>query len=193
MNQEEKTSFEDTVIPGYEYDGITELDNPCPKWLMYIFYFTLIFSIFYLGYFIGRSTKPSEFQKTSLVEAQEILSQSQKKRPEMSTIEASALLQDMDALAQGESLYVAKCKACHGPEGEGLIGPNLTDNYWLHGRGKIIDIATIIRTGIEDKGMMPWEGKLPEEDILKIAAYIKSLSGTQPPNAKEPEGDLIEK
>ena len=80
----------------------------------------------------------------------------------------------------------------NGEFGEGLIGPNLIDNYWIHGEGKISDIATTIRSGIPDKGMAAWQDRIPEENILRIAAYIKSLKGTQVEDAKEPDGKLIE-
>ena len=112
--------------------------------------------------------------------------------PEVSESELVALLQKPAQLTSGEEIFVDKCALCHGEFGEGLIGPNLIDNYWMHGKGKISDIATTIRSGIQDKGMAAWKDRIPEENILQIAAYIKSLKGAQTENAKEPEGEFIE-
>jgi len=184
----EKTSTEDQIIPGYEFDGITEYDNPCPKWLMYIFYLTMFFAVYYFGYAVGKSKGPSNSQKTITEELQK----TQTMQPSISESEITALLQDPAALAKGEELFAAKCASCHGAHGEGLIGPNLVDNYWLHGTGGIRDIAKVIRVGVPDTGMAAWKNRISEENIRKIAAYIKSLKGTQPENAKEPEGKLIE-
>ena len=112
--------------------------------------------------------------------------------PEVSESELLTLLEEPTELTSGEEIFLDKCALCHGDSGEGFIGPNLTDNYWIHGKGKISDIAATIRSGVPDEGMAAWQGRFPEENILQIAAYIKSLKGTQAENAKEPDGKLIE-
>ena len=195
MSEDKTPIDDDKIIEGYEYDGITELDNPCPKWLMYIFYFTAFLAVFFLGYHFGSSSKnkivesymkklkDAQSQRTTVVVEQV---------PEVSESELAALLQEPTELASGEEFFVDKCAICHGQAGEGLIGPNLIDNYWIHGTGKISEIAITIRSGIPDKGMAAWQDRIPEENILQIAAYIKSLKGTQVEDAKEPDGKLIE-
>lgn len=186
----------DEPVVGYEYDGITEYDNPCPKWLMYLFYATIFFAVFYLGYHFG-SMKSERLQlqvatKTAPSAAVTQQVQEEPKQPEISESKLTALLTDQLALTKGKEVYASKCSSCHGESGEGLIGPNLVDNYWLHGKGKMADIANIIISGIPDTGMAAWSGRIPEEDILQIAAYIKSIKGTRPENPREPEGALIE-
>ncbi len=195
MSEDKTPIDDDKIIEGYEYDGITELDNPCPKWLMYIFYFTAFLAVFFLGYHFGSSSRnkivESYVTKLEAARAQQktpVVEQV----PEVSESELVALLQEPAELTSGEEIFVDKCALCHGEFGEGLIGPNLIDNYWIHGTGKISEIVITIRSGIPDKGMAAWQDRIPEENILQIAAYIKSLKGTQVEDAKEPDGKLIE-
>lgn len=191
MSEDKTPLYDDNLLEGYEYDGITEYDNPCPAWLMYVFYFTVFLAIFFIGYHFGSSSK-DEMLKAYMDKLQKSQSQALEQVPEVSETKLVALLEEPAALSSGKEIFDGKCALCHGVVGEGLIGPNLIDNYWLHGTGKISDIAAAIRSGIPDKGMVAWQGRIPEENILQIAAYIKSLKGIQSENAKEPEGRLIE-
>ncbi len=194
MSEDKTPLNDDKIIEGYEYDGITELDNPCPNWLMYIFYFTVFLAVFFLGYHFGSNSKNQiiESYAKKLKDAQAQQAQAVEQVPEVSESELVALLEEPAELTSGEEIFVDKCALCHGEFAEGLIGPNLIDNYWIHGTGRISEIAITIRSGIPDKGMAAWQGRIPEENILQIAAYIKSLKGTQAENAKEPDGKLIE-
>jgi len=187
----DKTTIDDNIIDGYEYDGITELDNPCPDWLMYIFYFTAFLAVFLVGYHFGSSSK-NEILQSYIGKLQNVQLQPVEEAPEVSESELVALLEEPAELASGEEIFKDKCALCHGEFGEGLIGPNLTDNYWLHGQGNISDIVNTIRSGVPDKGMVAWKDRIPEKNILQIAAYIKSLKGTQAEGAKKPDGKLIE-
>ena len=99
------------------------------------------------------------------------------------------MLTDESSLSSGKSIYMANCIACHGKDGEGTIGPNLVDDYWLH-KGGIKDIFKTIKYGYPEKGMKSWQQDLPAKSINDVASYIKSLRGTNPPNAKEKQGDL---
>ena len=193
MSEDKTQRYEDKIIEGYEYDGITEYDNPCPSWLMYIFYFTALLAIFFVGFHFGSHSKDEvlEAYAIKLKEAQTQTSTSPQKH-EISESELLALLDDPAALAEGGEIFGEQCALCHGESGEGMIGPNLIDNYWLHGKGKISDIVVSISSGIPDKGMAAWEERIPEEQILHIAAYIKSMQGTIVENAKEPDGELVE-
>lgn len=195
MSEDKTQQYEDKVIEGYEYDGITEYDNPCPPWLMYIFYFTALLAIFITGYHLGSGSKDKilEAYAIKLKEAQtHAQTQTSTQKPEISESELLALLQDPAALAEGGEIFGEQCALCHGYSAEGMIGPNLIDNYWLHGKGKISDIVVSISSGIPDKGMAAWADRIPEEQILHIAAYIKSMQGTEVDNAKEPDGELVE-
>ncbi|MCP4298573.1 MAG: c-type cytochrome [Proteobacteria bacterium] len=193
MSEDKTTLYENKVIEGYEYDGITEYDNPCPPWLIYIFYFTALLAVFYTGYHFGSSSRDEvlEAYAKKLKEAQTQTSTSPQKH-EISESDLLALLDDPAALAEGGEIFGEQCALCHGESGEGMIGPNLIDNYWLHGKGKIGDIAISISSGIPDKGMAAWADRIPEQQILHIAAYIKSMQGTTVEDAKEPDGELVE-
>ena len=193
MSEDKTPFYEDKIIEGYEYDGITEYDNPCPAWLMYIFYFTALLSIFFVGYHFGSNSK-NEILEAYAIKLKEAQTQTQTstQEPEVNENELLALLQDPAVLAEGGEIFGDQCSLCHGENGEGMIGPNLIDNYWLHGKGKIGDIAVSIRTGIPDKGMAAWADRMTEEEILHTAAYLKSQQGTTTDNAKEPQGELVE-
>ena len=188
---EDKITLEDNLLEGYEYDGIKEYDNPCPQWLMYIFYFTAALATFFVGYHLGSSSK-NEMLELYVEKLQNVQTQTTEQAPLVSESDLVAMLKDPAALASGAEVFSDKCALCHGNVAEGMIGPNLIDNYWLYGKGKISDIAVSIRTGIPDNGMAAWEDRIPEEKILQTAAYIKSLKGTQVDNAKEPDGELVE-
>lgn len=96
---------------------------------------------------------------------------------------------DAASLAEAKEIFTTKCFACHGKLGEGGAGPNLTDNYWLH-KGSLNDIFQSIKHGYPDKGMQSWANVYTPKQISYLASYIKTLHGTNPPNAKAPQGDL---
>jgi cytochrome c oxidase cbb3-type subunit III len=98
-------------------------------------------------------------------------------------------LTDPASIAEGKEIFETKCVSCHGKFGEGNIGPNLTDDYWLHGAG-ISNIVKTIKYGVPAKGMLSWQGELKKDQILHAASYIMTLHGTNPPNPKAPQGDL---
>jgi cytochrome c oxidase cbb3-type subunit 3 len=91
----------------------------------------------------------------------------------------------------GAQIFSEKCAACHGKEAQGIIGPNLTDNYWLNGNGQISDIIKIINEGVQSKGMPSWSSVLRPEEISLVATYVFSLRGSNPQNPKLPQGKLI--
>ena len=188
---EDKAELGNNLLEGYEYDGIKEYDNPCPPWLMYIFYFTAALATFFVGFHLGSSSK-NEMLELYIEQLQNVQIQTTEQEPLVRESELVVLLKDPAALASGAEVFSDKCALCHGNTGEGMIGPNLIDNYWLYGKGKISDIAVSIRSGIPDNGMAAWQDRIPEEKILQTAAYIKSLKGTQVDSAKEPDGELVE-
>lgn len=100
------------------------------------------------------------------------------------------LASDAKVVAKGKEIFTGKCVACHGAAGEGGVGPNLTDEYWLHG-GTINDIFKTIKNGVPEKGMIAWKATLKPNEIQDVANYIVSIKGTNPPNAKAPQGDKV--
>ncbi len=99
------------------------------------------------------------------------------------------VLTDRESITNGKNIYTANCVACHGVNGEGLIGPNFCDTNWIHG-GAIEDLVHIINVGVPAKGMIPWDKTLTPEQILQVSSYILTLEGTDPPNQKAPEGEI---
>jgi len=170
----------------HNYDGIQELDNPLPRWWVYLFVSTVIFGIGYLIYFIGYSKTP----------AQELAAQMTANAPKADDTgqldtKLTAAFNDPAAVSAGKTIFVAKCAACHGPQGGGLIGPNLTDNSWIHGKGALTDIYKVVTKGVPEKGMLAWETTLKPEEIIQVVAYVKSLKGTNPSNPKPAEGTPV--
>lgn len=173
----------------HDYDGIRELDNSLPPWWKYGFYVTIGVAIFYLFRFHVWNTGPTpeqEYQKEMAVAAKQI-EEYRKKAGDM-VDEKTVTMADAKGIAEGQKIFQSNCFACHGAKGEGGVGPNLTDSYWLHG-GTINDVFKTIKYGVPDKGMQAWEKTYSPSQIKALASYIKSLAGTNPPNAKAPQGD----
>jgi cytochrome c oxidase cbb3-type subunit 3 len=105
--------------------------------------------------------------------------------------EKTVTLADAKGIEEGQKIYQTACIACHGGKGEGGVGPNLTDTYWLHG-GSINDVFKTVKYGVPDKGMQAWEKSFSPSQIKNIASYIKSIAGTNPPNGKAPQGEPFE-
>jgi len=97
---------------------------------------------------------------------------------------------DQGLLASGKEAFDKNCVQCHGKFGEGGVGPNLTDNYWLH-PADVPGVVKSIKYGYPVKGMIAWRGILKPDDILNVASFVLTLKGTNPPNAKAPQGDLV--
>jgi cytochrome c oxidase cbb3-type subunit 3 len=170
------------------YDGIQEYDNDLPQWWKVLFYITIVFG---LGYAIYAAQRPT----TDARLAAELKVIQDKKPvdilPTTSSESLLALAQDEQHLNSGKNIYITKCAACHGGAGEGLIGPNLTDEFWIHG-GNISELRKTIEVGVLDKGMLAWKGVLTDAEINDVVAYVYSLRGTTPPNPKAPQGEKFE-
>lgn len=178
------------LIDDHDYDGIQELDNPMPPWLQFLFIGTIIYAVIYSVYYFGgfgRSQMGELEHELALAEEQHkaYLAKAGASMDETSV----TLLTDQAGISQGKAIYETNCAACHGMAGEGGVGPNLTDKYWLHG-GSINDVFKIIKYGVPEKGMISWEKQLAPIDIQKVSSYILTLDGTNPGNAKEPQGEL---
>ncbi len=176
---------------GHDYDGIRELDNRLPPWWLWLFYFTIAFAIGYIYIYhvsgIGMNQKEEYEYAMKKGEEQKIAYlASQKSAVDENTVTA---LEDETALESGKKVYQTNCVACHGAQGEGGVGPNLTDEYWLHGGG-IKNVFKTIKYGVPEKGMISWQSQLQPETIQKVASFILTLQGTNPPNGKAPQGEI---
>lgn len=175
----------------HEYDGIEELDNSLPKWWLNLFYLTVIFSSGYFTYYVlgeGPSLMDEYKRARNEIELQQIASSLNVKPA--SEDDLRAMLKDSSKKEVGKKVFAARCISCHGKLGEGGIGPNLTDDYWIHG-SKMTEIAATITNGVSDKGMPPWGSVLSRDELHAVTVFVKSLRGTHPPNAKGPQGELV--
>ena len=178
------------ILLDHDYDGIRELDNALPPWWKYGFYLTIGIAIVYLFYYnvFGYGKNPTQEYNAEMARAkiqQEAFEANNKDKID----ENNVPMADAAGLAEAKEIFTTKCFACHGKLGEGGAGPNLTDNYWLH-KGSINDIFQSIKHGYPDKGMQSWANVYTPKQISYLASYIKTLHGTNPPNAKAPQGDL---
>ncbi|TCV13697.1 cytochrome c oxidase cbb3-type subunit 3 [Sphingobacterium alimentarium] len=178
---------EKDLMIDHSYDGIVELDNPIPVWFNALFYGSIIFGFIYLlVYHVfgwGMNQDQEYLHELSVAEKakQEYLAQAANLVDE-STVEYNAAL-----APAGKAIFTANCAACHGANGEGTIGPNLTDRFWIHG-GEVKDIFKTVKYGVPEKGMVPWEQTLTPGQIAEVSSYIISLRDTKPANAKAAEG-----
>lgn len=176
---------------GHFYDGIEELDNRLPSWWLGTLYGSILFAIVYFGYYVLGSgpTLVKEYERNQAAsEYAAYLKGGAKKGP--TETELLAVFKDHERQEEGHAVYHARCVACHGDHGQGGIGPNLTDEYWLHG-GKLTEIATTVSRGVPDKGMPPWGPILKDHEIHSVVAYIRSLHGSKPKGAKAAQGERV--
>jgi cytochrome c oxidase cbb3-type subunit III len=176
----------------HNYDGIQEYDNDLPRWWLWLFYLTIAISVVYYFYFdiSGAGKFPVEKLDQQMAALKEVQKNTAPVVASLDTEEKLlAFASGAEAVSKGKELYATNCAVCHQPEGGGLIGPNLTDDNWIHG-GKITEIKRIIEVGVLEKGMLAWQGVLPPEQLDQVVAYVWALHGTNPPNPKAPEGPL---
>jgi cytochrome c oxidase cbb3-type subunit 3 len=179
------------ILLDHNYDGIQELDNDLPPWWKYGFYLTIVFAVCYMFYFhVSKSgnLQVAEYNE-EMKKAELDLSEFMKKSANMVDETNVHLLTDAATLGKGGKFFTETCSPCHGKNGQGIVGPNLTDEYWLHG-GSIKDIFKTIKYGYPEKGMKSWKEEFSPLQIASIASYIKSIRGTNPAGAKPPQGEL---
>jgi len=184
---------EKDILLNHDYDGIRELDNVLPPWWVALFWGGVIIGFAYLGYYhvwdYGQSS--SEEYATEMEYAERQINAFLARQPDVVDENNVAILTDESKINLGGSVFIAYCAACHGQQGEGGIGPNLTDKYWIHG-GSINDIFKTVKYGVPAKGMIAWKSQLRSSDIQNVSNYILQMQGTNPPNAKEPQGVLVD-
>lgn len=185
-------SENDKIIEGHDYDGIQELNNPLPRWWLITFYLTIVFAIFYYGYYevLGGPSSKEEL-RVAMEKVEALQQQAAEAEPQtvVSDDSVAGILANAQMMSDAKSQYEGKCAACHGMKGEGTVGPNLTDKYWLHSKGDIEGIVTALRKGFPEKGMPPWEDMIPKDLHVAIAVYIQQLP---PASGKGPQGEMIE-
>lgn len=183
-------SEEKDQLTSHDYDGIQEYNNPLPMWWLWTFFGTIAFAfIYYLHYETGAGpTLQQELDKAMSVIAEN--KQHQSPQTPVSAQDLESQLKTAD-LKNGDAHFQTKCAACHGNLFQGGIGPNLTDAFWIHGKGTPEDIIKTVRDGILDKGMPAWGAMMNDKDLVDVAALILSKQDSNPANAKAPQGEKV--
>ncbi|MCA9632940.1 MAG: c-type cytochrome [Myxococcales bacterium] len=176
----------------HEYDGIREYDNPLPKWWVWIFWGSFWFALFYFfHYHIGaKGTSVAQAYVEELKEARE--AEAKLAMGDAVSEEGLAKLMNNQAMMNDtKAIFKARCEQCHADKGQGLIGPNLTDDHWIHGKGTLMDIYKTVDEGVQAKGMPAWGRQLTPIELRKVVAYVGSIRGTNVAG-KAPEGEKVD-
>ncbi len=190
INSFKSMKEESDIELDHNYDGIKELDNRLPPWWLYSFYICIIFAGIYLWRY--------HVSKTAPLSTEEYAIQMQKAEEEKEAYLAKAgnlvdentvKMLEADGVAAGQVIFSQKCAPCHASDGGGTVGPNLVDDYWLHG-GSINSVFKTIKYGVPEKGMLAWKDQLSPKEIAQVASFIKSIKGAKVAAAKEPQGEL---
>ncbi len=190
LNSATTIEKEKDILLDHNYDGIQELDNSLPPWWKYGFYVTIAVACIYLYRFhishdgMSQQEEYTAEMKKGEEDKAEYLAKSANNIDENNV----TLLTGSD-VANGKETFIKNCAPCHLADGGGVVGPNLTDDYWLHGGG-LKDIFKSIKYGWQDKGMKSWKDDLSPKQIQEVASFIKSLKGTHPVTPKAPQGEL---
>ena len=182
--------YEDKIL--HDIDGIKEYDNPLPGWLMAIWWGSLLFSALYIAFYalsFGETTMEAEYRSAAEKDLAALQAHFDA-HPIVAPTPAELLsgAKNPEVLSVGVVRFAKTCASCHGQQAQGLIGPNLTDERWIHG-GSVEQIFHSIVKGWPAKGMPPWGRAIPQKEIAALVSYVRSLQGTNPPNAKPAEGE----
>jgi cytochrome c oxidase cbb3-type subunit III len=195
MNASVPVEEEKAIELDHNYDGIKELDNHLPPWWKMLFYATVVWGVVYLIVFHISDTLPlqSDEYQSEVARAEEQARKLKALRP-VQEIDENSLAFTLDSttlINNGKSVFIDNnCSSCHRADGGGnTIGPNLTDEYWLHG-GDIKNVFATVKNGVVEKGMPAWGKSLSPQQVRDVTFYILSLQGSNPANAKNPQGEL---
>ncbi len=179
------------MLSNNEYKGNRKSDNKFLFWFRTILISTVIFIIIYFsyyeiirsGFFHMQGHNMMMMRSTPVVQNEEPA-----KTDEVLNDNTLTVLKDKPSLERGKEIFDTNCAACHRADAGGLVGPNLTDDYWINGGG-IKNIVKTIANGVPEKGMISWRGMLNRKQMQETASYIISLHGTNPANPKPPQGE----
>ena len=187
------TAADQNSLLDHAYDGIQEYDNPLPRWWLAIFWLTIVFSPLYILYFhFGGGMLATEKYDAEMIAFYDRQAEQLLALGDISEATLVGLTADASMMNGGKKIFQTKCATCHGMFGEGGIGPNLTDRYWLHG-AQLMDIYATVRDGVTAKGMLAWERQLRPAELMAVSAYVGTLLGSDPPNPKDPQGQPTER
>jgi cytochrome c oxidase cbb3-type subunit 3 len=184
MNNDPNT--QDPLLLDHEYDGIRELDNKLPRWWVWLFNLTILFAVVYLVYYhvLNKGKLMAAEYQAEMKIGNEVKAKAMTEfENNMASLQPS---KDPVLLAEGKETFQKLCAPCHRADGGGLVGPNLCDDYWIHGSNFVDNLRTIW-DGVPSKGMVTWKTTLKPSTIYAAGSYIYTLRGTNPKNPKPPE------
>jgi cytochrome c oxidase cbb3-type subunit 3 len=195
-NSKDKLILQDDekhLVLDHDYDGIHELNHPLPSWWTGSWILSFVFCVPYFMYYVMMDgpTLTDEYNM-EMAKINKIIEAEVANSSKFSLKHYNTWIAANDGVAKGKVVYDDNCLSCHAEGGAGDIGPNMADNYWIHAKGTPETIYPVIVAGVEDNGMPAWGEVLSKEDMMAVTAYLMTLKGTKPANAKEPQGDLIE-
>jgi cytochrome c oxidase cbb3-type subunit 3 len=188
-----KPSAEGASLLEHEYDGIREYDNPLPRWWVMAFWASFFFSIGYTVHYhlTGHGKSVAQLYEEDLrIARAERAKQSLAEAPSEAAL--GKLMADAELMQDAKVVFGQRCAVCHAAEGQGLIGPNLTDDHFIHGNNGLMDIYAVVSRGVPEKGMPAWDLQLQPIEVRKLSAYVGTLRGKHL-SGKAPEGHPIEK
>ena len=178
------------IVRDHAYDGIQEYDNPMPSWWSNIFIATAVWAVIYVA--AAATDKVPEYTDELDDDLRQAAMREQARMAALPPIDEAMIagaIADADAVQRGSAVYAFNCASCHNQQGQGLIGPNLTDNAFLYGHEPLA-VYDVIQNGAKN-GMPAWGPILPRQEMLDVIAFTFSVRGTTPPNPKKPEGDIV--
>lgn len=180
------TLTNDRLLKDHSYDGIQELDNDLPPWWKWLFYITIVFAIVYMVrlWVFNAEDLIQNAEYDAAMASVENIAPSQQQSADFEII----VLTDAASISSGKDIYDKSCAVCHTVDGGGLVGPNFTDDYWIHGNS-MEEMYQIVTDGVLEKGMTPYKDQLSPQKRLEVLSYIITLRGTTPANPKAPEGE----
>ena len=190
MNPSEPDDAGQDRLLEHDYDGIREYDNPMPRWWLHLFYASIVYAVLYFinvipGVGSGKG-RIASYERT-VAEARARAAASAPREVTVTEGVILAAAHDPAKPAAGRETFTTTCVACHLADGGGLIGPNLTDAYWIHG-GQPLQIYRTVHDGVPDKGMPAWSQSMPPDKVISVVAFVTTLRGTHPAKPKAPQG-----
>ena len=181
---------EKDIMFDHDFDGIKELDSKIPPWFAWLFIITIIFAAYYMiDYHVIGSGQVMQEEYSAEVRAASLEREALIKSGAFVNEETVTVLTEVSGLEAGKTIFETNCIACHAADGGGIVGPNLTDNYWIHGGG-IKNVFKVIKYGVVAKGMISWQTQLNPNQMQEVASYVLSFQGTTPAAPKQPEGEI---
>ena len=189
LNNSVAIDDEHTIMLDHEYDGIRELDNHLPPWWLWLFYICIAFSVIYIAYYhlSGVGASQAQEYEAEMLYAANFKADLEKKMASEFDEKNVQLITDAAKLEEGKTLYNTNCAVCHREDMGGNIGPNLVDEYWIHGNSPS-EIYQVLKNGVLDKGMLAWKDQMTPYQMQNILSYIVSKNGSKPTDPKEPQG-----